>query len=55
MALALTCGDALFAVKLLGPDQLQVTGILLVVDAANVNGLPVQTGVLDVAVGVAGV
>ena len=41
--------------KPFGPDQLHVTGILLVVDAANVNALPVQTGVLDVAVGVAGV
>jgi len=55
VALALTCGDALFAVKLLGPDQLQVTGIVLVVDAVNVNEFPVQTGVLDDGVGVAGV
>ena len=38
----------------LGPDQLQVTGMVLV-DAVNVNGLPVQTGVLEEGVGVSGV
>lgn len=41
--------------KLFGPDQLQVTGIMLVVEADNVNALPVQTGVLEDVVGVAGV
>ena len=41
--------------KLLGPDQLHVTGSVLVVDALNVNAFPVQTGVFDDAVGVAGV
>ena len=39
----------------LGPDQLQVTGMVLVVDADNVNALPVQTGVLEEGVGVSGV
>jgi len=41
--------------KLLGPDQLHVTGIVLVVDAVNVNALPEHTGEFDDAVGVAGV
>jgi len=41
--------------KLFGPVQLQVTGIVLVVEADNVNALPVQTGVFEDGVGVAGV
>ena len=42
-------------VKLLGPLQLHVTGIMLVVDAVNVSVFPEHTGVLDDAVGVTGV
>lgn len=41
--------------KLLGPDQLQVTGMVLVVEADNVSALPEHTGEFDDAVGVAGV
>ena len=41
--------------KLFGPVQLQVTGIVLVVEADSVNALPVQTGVFEDGVGVAGV
>ena len=42
-------------VKLFGPVQLQLTGMVLVVLAESVNGLPLHTGVLEAAVGVAGV
>lgn len=38
-----------------GPLQLHVTGTVLVVDALSVNGLPEQTGLLELAIGVAGV
>ena len=41
--------------KLFGPDQLQVTGIVLDVEADNVNALPEQTGVFEEGVGVSGV
>ena len=41
--------------KLLGPDQLHVTGMVLVVEAVNVSALPEHTGEFDDAVGVAGV
>jgi hypothetical protein len=39
----------------LGPVQLQVTGIVLVVFAESESVFPEQTGELDEAVGVAGV
>ena len=55
VAVALTVGFCWVLVKEAGPLQLQVTGIVLLVDAVNVNALPVQTGVLDDGVGVAGV
>lgn len=42
-------------VKPFGPFQLQVTGIVLLVDADNVNSLPEHTGEFEDAVGVAGV
>jgi hypothetical protein len=54
VALVLTCGICWVLVKEAGPLQLHVTGVVLV-DAVNVKALPVQTGVLDDAVGVAGV
>ena len=41
--------------KPFGPDQLQVTGIVLVVEAVRVNALPEQTGVFEEGVGVLGV
>jgi hypothetical protein len=41
--------------KPFGPDQLQVTGIVAVVDADNVNALPEQIGVFEEAIGVGGV
>jgi len=42
-------------VYVFGPLQLHVTGTVLVVDALSVNGLPEQTGLLELAIGVAGV
>jgi hypothetical protein len=42
-------------VKLFGPDQDQVTGIVLVVEAVKFISLPVQTGVLELTTGRAGV
>jgi hypothetical protein len=42
-------------VYVFGPLQLHVTGTMLVVDALSVNGLPEQTGLLELAIGVAGV
>jgi hypothetical protein len=41
--------------KLLGPVQLQVTDIVLLVVAVRFKGLPEHTGVFDDAVGFAGV
>ena len=41
--------------KLLGPVQLQLTGMVLVVVAVSVNAVPVHTGVFDPTTGVAGV
>ena len=54
VAVALTCGSSSVLVKEAGPLQLQLTGVVLD-DAANVKVLPVQTGELDDAAGVAGV
>ena len=54
VAFALTIGFCWVLVKEAGPLQLHVTGVVLV-DAVNVKALPVQTGVLDDAVGVTGV
>jgi hypothetical protein len=54
VAVALTVGFCWVLVKEAGPLQLQVTGVVLV-DAVNVNELPLHTGVLDDAVGVTGV
>jgi hypothetical protein len=42
-------------VKLLGPDQLQVTGIVLVVEALNVSGFPEHIGEGAEGLGLAGV
>jgi hypothetical protein len=54
VAVALTCGFCCVLVKEDGPDQLQVTDGVLV-DADNVNALPLHTGEFEDAVGVTGV
>jgi len=55
VAALLTVGFCREEAYVFGPVQLHVTDMVLVVDALSVNGLPEQTGLLELATGVAGV
>ena len=55
VAALLTVGFCREEAYVFGPVQLHVTGMVLVVDALSVNGLPEQTGLLEPATGVTGV
>ena len=55
VAVALTCGLCCELVNVLGPDQLHVNGMVLVVLDVRFNALPEHNGLLYDAVGVSGV